>query len=93
MDLFPMEINRAAYEELLRIPGIGPRYARRILQARRYSALTIDSLRSLNISVKRAKHFILARGRALPGAGKNLEDIRRDLVGRDQEVQQMSFLP
>lgn len=93
MDLFPMEINRASYEELLRIPGIGPRYARRILQARRYSALTTDSLRSLNISVKRAKHFILAQGKALPGAGKNLEDIRRDLVGRDQGIQQMSFLP
>lgn len=93
MDLFPMEVNRASYEELLRIPGIGPKYARRILKARRYSALTRDSFSRLNISTKRAKHFILAQGKALPGAGKTLEEIKSQLIGQDKAIQQMSFLP
>lgn len=93
LDIFPMEINQASYEELLRIPGLGPRYARRILYARRSAHLSLDSLKSLNISLKRAKHFITAKGKRAPGAFSSPEEIKRDLIGGPAGVHQLSFLP
>ncbi|WBW49590.1 putative DNA modification/repair radical SAM protein [Peptoniphilus equinus] len=59
---FPIEVNRATYEELMRVPGFGRTYARRIIQARKFAALTYDGLEALKISTKRAKHFITVNG-------------------------------
>ncbi|HEY6838088.1 MAG TPA: putative DNA modification/repair radical SAM protein [Geobacteraceae bacterium] len=61
--LFPVEINRADYETLLRVPGIGVRSARRILAARRGGHLAIDDLARLGVVMKRARYFITARGK------------------------------
>src|SRR5574344_1489529 len=55
---FPMEINTASKEELLRIPGIGARGVMKILSARRFKKLTFDDLKKLKISIKKAKFFI-----------------------------------
>jgi len=63
LELFPVEINRAAYEELLRVPGIGVRSAQRIVTARRQGHLGIDDLPLLGVVLKRARYFITARGR------------------------------
>lgn len=63
LELFPLEINRASYEELLRVPGIGVRSAQRIIRARRHGHLGIDDLISLGVVMKRARYFITARGR------------------------------
>ena len=63
LELFPLEINRASYEELLRVPGIGVRSAQRIIRARRQGHLGIDDLASLGVVMKRARYFITARGR------------------------------
>jgi putative DNA modification/repair radical SAM protein len=60
---FPIEINRASYEELIRIPGIGIRSAHKILKARRFSTLSFESLKKLRISTKKAKYFILCKGK------------------------------
>ncbi|RVU54256.1 putative DNA modification/repair radical SAM protein [Anaerosphaera multitolerans] len=62
IDKFPIEINRATYEELLKIPGFGPTYARRIIGARSHCALKYDDLTTLKISLKRAKNFITVGG-------------------------------
>lgn len=62
-ELFPVEVNRASYEELLRIPGIGVRSAQRIVQARRQCHLGIDELAQLGVVMKRAQYFVTARGR------------------------------
>ncbi|SHH50393.1 putative DNA modification/repair radical SAM protein [Anaerosphaera aminiphila DSM 21120] len=59
---FPIEINRASYDDLLKIPGFGPEYAKRIINARAYCALKYDDLKPLKISVKRAKNFITVGG-------------------------------
>jgi predicted DNA-binding helix-hairpin-helix protein len=62
---FPVEVNRASREELLRVPGIGPRSAARILQARRQSRLTeLSHLRAMGVNVQRAAPFVLLNGRA-----------------------------
>ena len=66
-DVFPVEINRASYHMLLRVPGIGVQSARRICAARQQAWLSYDSLRRLGIVLKRAKYFITCRGRYYGG--------------------------
>ena len=62
MHLFPVEINRAPLEMLLRVPGIGAKNAHKILLARRYAKLRFEDLQKMRISLKRAKHFITCDG-------------------------------
>ena len=63
MHLFPVEINTAPLETLLRVPGIGAKSAYRIIQARRFGALDFDNLAKMRIILKRAKHFITCKGK------------------------------
>ncbi|MEA5142076.1 MAG: putative DNA modification/repair radical SAM protein [Oscillibacter sp.] len=58
MEQFPVEIMKADYEMLLRVPGIGPIGARRILSARRTGPLSFDNLKKLGVVLKRAQYFI-----------------------------------
>ena len=94
---FPVEISRADYETLLRVPGIGPTSARRIVSARRAAHLRFDDLKKLGVVVKRAQYFILCQGYAAPGlrfsaatVTQQLQMIeRRSLPGGD--MQQLSL--
>ncbi len=63
LGFFPVEINSADYGELLRVPGIGPKSAQRILKARRQSSIKSSSLSRLGVVMRRAKWFITAGGR------------------------------
>lgn len=63
LHLFPIEINSATKEELIRIPGIGIRGAFKIVKARRYKSLGFEELKKLKISVKKAKYFITCKGK------------------------------
>jgi putative DNA modification/repair radical SAM protein len=62
LDSFPVEVNRAAYDELLRVPGIGAKSARRIIETRRSRSLSFDNLRRLGTALKRARYFITCGG-------------------------------
>ena len=62
LSFFPIEINRADYETLLRIPGIGAKTARRIIETRRSRSLSIDNLFRMGAAVKRARYFMTANG-------------------------------
>jgi putative DNA modification/repair radical SAM protein len=62
LDFFPLEINRAGYDELLRVPGIGAKSARRIIETRRSRSLDFDGLRRLGAALKRARYFITCGG-------------------------------
>jgi putative DNA modification/repair radical SAM protein len=62
LERFPVEVNRAPYEELLRVPGIGVTSARRILAARRTAKLDFKDLKKLGVVLKRAVYFITAGG-------------------------------
>lgn len=62
LERFPVEVNEAPLEELLRVPGIGPRGARLILRARRQSTLREEELRKLGVAYKRARFFITMNG-------------------------------
>ncbi|GAA0078570.1 putative DNA modification/repair radical SAM protein [Clostridium sp. CTA-5] len=60
---FPIEINTASYEKLLRIPGIGVTSVKKILKVRRFQKLTFDDLKKLRVTLKRAKYFITCNGK------------------------------
>lgn len=89
---FPVEVNRAPYEKLLRVPGIGVTSAKRILRARRTAKLDFDGLRRLGVVLKRANYFITCQG-------KSISRIRTDkpavLAGilRDRGLPQGGFQP
>ncbi len=80
LHLFPVEVNRADYETLLRVPGIGVRSARRILRARRAAALDFDGLRRLGIVLKRARFFLTAGGKYLGEGDLAAASLRRHLL-------------
>ena len=63
-EFFPVDLNRAPYEMLLRVPGIGVKSAQRIVRARRAAALRAEDLRKLGVVFKRAQYFITLSGRA-----------------------------
>lgn len=62
---FPVEVQRASYDDLLRVPGIGPKSATRIVQARRYGHLDFDNLKKMGVVLKRAHYFITCNGRMM----------------------------
>ena len=63
MHLFPVEINRAPLEVLLRVPGIGAKNAYKIMEARKYTKLSFEDLTKMRVALKRAKHFITCDGK------------------------------
>ncbi|MDR0760590.1 MAG: putative DNA modification/repair radical SAM protein [Treponema sp.] len=81
-DRFPVEISRADYEELLRVPGIGAKSSRRIIETRRSRSLTFDGLRRLGVILKRARYFITVAGAALDCLD-NPKRVRRVLADSD----------
>ena len=81
LEVFPVEVNRADYETLLRVPGIGVRSARRILTARRAGPLTFEGLKTLGVVLKRAQYFLTCSGRTIPGLSRvRPEGIQRHLL-------------
>jgi putative DNA modification/repair radical SAM protein len=88
LEHFPMDINKASKEELIRIPGIGVRGAFKILKARRFKKLRFDDLKKLKISLKRARYFIVANGeyeRSLPYYPEN---IKKAIIKPKQKIYQ-----
>ena len=65
LEQFPVEINRADYHMLLRVPGIGVNSARRICGARRTAVLTFEDLKKIGVVLKRALYFITCSGRMM----------------------------
>ncbi len=83
---FPIEINKASYEELLRIPGLGVTSAQRIIRERKNAELSYDSLKKMRTVLKRARYFITVKGRYYGNVKFEPEVIKEEL--RQKEVQQ-----
>lgn len=85
---FPIEINKASKEELIRIPGIGVRSAHKIIKARRFKRLKHEDLLALKISLKRARYFILCDGKFEQGVPHYREQIYAALtLPKEKKVQ------
>ena len=83
LEFFPVEVNRADYEALLRVPGVGVRSARRILAARRVGPLTFEGLKRLGVVLKRAQYFLTCSGRPLTGLRVRENGLLRHLAALD----------
>lgn len=83
MELFPIEINTASYEMVLRIPGVGPKSAMRIMKARRYGSVDFEHLRKMGVVLKRAHYFITCRGKMMYQIPLEEQYITRQLIGQN----------
>ncbi|MBL1227034.1 putative DNA modification/repair radical SAM protein [Enterococcus sp. BWR-S5] len=81
---FPVDVQSASYEVLLRIPGIGPKSAQNIVKARKYYKLHLTDLKKLGVVVKRAKYFVSCNGVVIDGLIKEPEWIIASLVSARQ---------
>jgi putative DNA modification/repair radical SAM protein len=92
LHLFPIEINTADKEQLIRIPGIGIRGAHKILKARRYKKLDFEDLKKLKISIKRAKYFVVCKGKYQKEVPMYSEYIERSLLeSESKKINQLSL--
>lgn len=87
LHLFPVEVNRAPYELLLRVPGIGLRSAKRIVAARRVHSLSIEDLKKIGVVLKRAIHFITCRGKYHSSLDLDPELLRSSLTTKQRGFQ------
>ena len=83
LEFFPVEVNRADYEALLRVPGVGVKSARRILAARRVGPLTFQGLKRLGVVLKRAQYFLTCSGRPMAGLKVREDGLLRHLAALD----------
>lgn len=96
-EFFPVEVNRADYEALLRVPGIGVVSAKRILVARRSGALRAEDLKKLGVVMKRAQYFLTCGGRYASPLKLSQEGMLQNLMAVERralpqaEAQQLSL--
>lgn len=86
LECFPVEINRAGMELLLRVPGIGVKSAQRIVAARRSAKLTFGDLKKIGVVLKRALFFITCDGRMLYPVKLDEDYIVRQLTEEKERV-------
>lgn len=84
IEKFPIEVNKASLEELLRIPGVGTISALRIVRQRKLTAIHFDDLKKIGVVVKRAKYFITCCGRYYGGTEIAPEIIKNEVLTSDQ---------
>lgn len=86
LELFPVEINRADYEQLLRVPGIGVKSAQRIVRARKSGRLNFDHLKKIGVVLKRALYFITCEGRMMYRTKLEEDYITRNLLNVKEKL-------
>ena len=85
LQYFPVEINRAPYQLLLRIPGVGVKSAKRIVRARRGMKLDFDGLKRIGVVLKRAHYFITCNGKMMYPTKIDEDYITRNLIDLDRK--------
>ncbi len=80
LEVFPVEVNTAGYELLLRVPGIGYRSAARIVKARRYGKLDFGDLKKMGVVLKRALYFLTCGGKMMYPVKLEEDYIARNLL-------------
>ncbi|MBQ0079477.1 MAG: putative DNA modification/repair radical SAM protein [Eubacterium sp.] len=91
LDRFPIEINRASYMELMRIPGVGDTSAKRILRARKLAPVGYDDLKKMGVVMKRAKYFLTCCGKYYGDRKFLPETIRNAMLGMENGLQMSMF--
>lgn len=86
LEQFPVEINRASYEMILRVPGIGVKSAQRIVRARRTANLDFESLKKIGVVLKRALYFITCNGRMMYHTKLEEDYIVRNIIEKKENL-------
>ncbi len=86
LEQFPVEINKADYTTLLRVPGIGVKSAQRICKARKSSALGFDNLKKIGVVLKRALYFITCNGKMMYHTKIDEDYITRNLLSEHEKL-------
>lgn len=86
LECFPVEVNRADYHTLLRVPGIGVKSAQRIVKARRSACLRFEDLKKIGVVLKRALYFITCQGRMMYNTRMEEDYITRNLLSVKEKL-------
>ena len=89
LEQFPVEVTTADYHTLLRVPGIGVKSAKRIVQARRYGSLSFEGLKKMGVVLKRAIYFITCSGRMYYPVKLEEDAIVRNLLAGEKQDARM----
>ena len=92
MEYFPVEVNRADYKTLLRIPGIGVKSAKRIVSARKFTKLVYSDLKKMGIVLKRAQHFITCDGKYYGSKSTDPQVLKLEIINPNKkDIRQISM--
>ena len=86
LEQFPVEINRAEYRMILRVPGIGVKSAQRIVRARKCGSLNFDDLKKIGVTLKRALYFITCSGKMMYPTKVEEDYIVRNLIDNKERL-------
>ncbi|GAA0257101.1 putative DNA modification/repair radical SAM protein [Faecalicatena contorta] len=86
LEYFPVEVNRADYNTLLRVPGIGVKSAARIVKARRMGTLQFEDLKKMGVVLKRALYFLTCNGRMMYKTRIEEDYIMRNLLNTKEKL-------
>lgn len=86
LEQFPVEINRADYQTILRVPGIGVKSAQRIARARKNGNLSFEDLKKIGVTLKRALYFITCNGRMMYPTKLEEDYITRNLISNKEKL-------
>ncbi len=86
LEQFPVEINKADYQMLLRVPGIGVKSAQRICKARKSGALNFENLKKIGVVLKRALYFITCNGKMMYHTKVEEDYITRNLLAQHEKL-------
>lgn len=89
---FPVDINTADYDMILRVPGIGVKSAQKIVSSRMHQRLHLDHLQKIGVILKRARYFIQCPGLAAPRKDHQMHELKRILIATEhQQAPQLSL--
>ena len=91
LEFFPIEINKADYRLLLRVPGIGYKSAARIVKARRLGVLQFEDLKKMGVALKRALYFITCAGRMMYPVRIEEDYITRNLLNTKEKIPEGAY--
>jgi len=89
--IFPVDVNKASYETILRVPGIGVLSAKKIILGRRYSRLNLSNLKKIGVVLKRAKYFISCNELKAPTVNELLpENVKKILLNENKSLKKFN---
>jgi predicted DNA-binding helix-hairpin-helix protein len=88
LHLFPVDVNKADYEMILRVPGIGVQSAQRILEARKFRTLNAHHLQKIGVVMKRARYFIVNSDLRLSLSDLPAETLRKQILLAEKNMRQ-----